>query len=244
MSRIIKLTESDLNRIVKRVIVENKSKRYSDAILLLLETFKEDCVCGFEVDYIDETETYLIKMIVGIRDLDNKFPINIQIRNYINKLKKMVNDHVYNYLPIRFLVVVKETPRCKSSLSESKVDVLVDMIKEKGWGPTSNLVGGNNNLKKLSGIVEPIDFLNLFNDLNVDMNDNNTRGILTNNEGDRVISISFNSKGKVFASVDTSIWGPLSFNFLFNNAEVANLVRQWLKDVYGIKVFMSYQVTF
>ena len=39
---------------------------------------------------------------------------NIQIRNYINKLKKMVNDHVYNYLPIRFLVVVKETPRCKN----------------------------------------------------------------------------------------------------------------------------------
>ena len=76
------------------------------------------------------------------------------------------------------------------------------------------------------------------------MNDDNTRGILTNNEGDRVISISFNSKGKVFASVDTSIWGPLAFNFLFNNAEVAKLVRQWLKDVYGIKVFMTYQVAF
>jgi hypothetical protein len=79
-----------------------------------LETFKEDCVCGFEVDYNDETDIYKIKMIVGIRDLDNKFPINIQIRNYLNKLKKMVNDHVYNYLPIDFLVVVKETPRCKN----------------------------------------------------------------------------------------------------------------------------------
>jgi hypothetical protein len=129
-------------------------------------------------------------------------------------------------------------------IHESKADVLVDMIKTNGWGPTSKLVGGNKNLKKLSGIIEPIDFLNLFNDLNVDMNDDNTRGILTNNEGDRVISISFNSKGKVFASVDTSIWGPLAFNFLFNNAEVAKLVRQWLKDVYGIKVFMTYQVAF
>ena len=123
-------------------------------------------------------------------------------------------------------------------------DSLIDMIKNDGWGYAADLVGGDKNLKKLSGIVEPIDYLNFFNNLNVDMNDDNTRGILTNNEGDRVISISFNSKGKVFASVDTSIWGPLSFNFLFNNAEVANLVRQWLKDVYGIKVFMSYQVTF
>ena len=132
----------------------------------------------------------------------------------------------------------------KRVIHESKADALVDMIKTNGWGPTSKLVGGNKNLKKLSGIIEPIDFLNLFNDLNVDMNDDNTRGILTNNEGDRVISISFNSKGKVFASVDTSIWGPLAFNFLFNNAEVAKLVRQWLKDVYGIKVFMTYQVAF
>jgi hypothetical protein len=130
MSRIIKLTESDLNRIVKRVIVENESKRYSDAILLLLETFKEDCVCGFEVDYNDKTDIYLIKMIVGNRDLDNKFKTNIQIRNYLNKLKNMVNDHVYNYLPIHFFVDIRDTPRCKSSLSESKVDVLVDMIKE------------------------------------------------------------------------------------------------------------------
>ena len=53
-------------------------------------------------------------MIVGNKDLDNKFMTNVQIRNYLNKLKKMVNDHVYNYLPIRFLVVVKETPRCKN----------------------------------------------------------------------------------------------------------------------------------
>jgi len=123
-------------------------------------------------------------------------------------------------------------------------DSLIDMIKNDGWGYASDLVGGSKNLKKLSGIIEPIDFLNLYNELNVNMNDNNTRGILTNNEGDRVISISFNSKGKVFASVDTSIWGPLAFNFIFNNAEVAKFVRQWLKDVYGIKVFMAYQVRF
>ena len=114
MKKIIKLTESDLNRIVKRVIVENESKRYSNAILLLLETFNEDCVCGFEVDYNDKTDIYIIKMIVGNGDLDDKFMTNVQIRNYLNKLKKMVNDHVYDYLPIRFLVDIRDTPRCKN----------------------------------------------------------------------------------------------------------------------------------
>jgi hypothetical protein len=79
-----------------------------------LETFNEDCVCGFEVDYNDKTDIYLIKMIVGNRDLDNKFKTNIQIRNYLNKLKNMVNDHVYNYLPIHFFVDIRDTPRCKN----------------------------------------------------------------------------------------------------------------------------------
>ena len=123
-------------------------------------------------------------------------------------------------------------------------DSLIDMIKNDGWGYAADLVGGDKNLKKLSGIVEPIDYLNFFNNLNVDMNDDNTRGILTNNEGDRVISISTSKNNKVFALVDTSIWYPLEFGFLHNNAMTANLVRQWLKDVYGIKVFMAYQVRF
>ena len=114
MSRIIKLTESDLARIVKRVIVENESKRYLNAILLLLETFNEDCVCGFEVDYNDKTDIYIIKMIVGNGDLDNKFPTNSQIRNYLIKMRKKVNDHIYDYLPIRFLVDIRDTPRCKN----------------------------------------------------------------------------------------------------------------------------------
>jgi hypothetical protein len=126
----------------------------------------------------------------------------------------------------------------------STKDALIDMIKEEGWGYASELVGGNKNLKKLSGIVEPIDYLNLFNDLNVDMNDDNTRGILTNNEGDRIISISFSKNNKVFASVDTFIWNPLEFGFLHNTARTANVIRQWLKDVYGIKVFMAKQVAF
>jgi hypothetical protein len=126
----------------------------------------------------------------------------------------------------------------------STKDSLIDMIKNDGWQTASEFVGGNKNLKKLSGIIEPIDFLNLYNELNVDMNDDNTRGILTNNEGDRMISISTSKNNKVFALVDTSIWYPLEFGFLRNNAITANLVRQWLKDVYGIKVFIAKKVAF
>jgi hypothetical protein len=126
----------------------------------------------------------------------------------------------------------------------SAKDTLIDMIKEEGWNSAAEMVGGYKNLKKLSGIIEPIDFLNLFNDLNVDMNDDNSRGILTNNEGDRVISITTSKNNKLFALVNTSIWYPLEFGFLHNNAVTANLVREWLKDVYGIKVNLAKKVAF
>jgi hypothetical protein len=41
------------------------------------------------------------------------------------------------------------------------------MIKEDGWEETTELVGGSENLKKLVGIKTPMDFLRLFDDLNV-----------------------------------------------------------------------------
>jgi hypothetical protein len=55
---------------------------------------------------------------------------------------------------------------------------------------------------------------------------------------------STSKNNKLFALVDTSIWYPLEFGFLHNNAITANLVREWLKDVYGIKVNLAKKVAF
>jgi hypothetical protein len=135
----------------------------------------------------------------------------------------------------------------KSVIKENDLkNSLIDMIKDEGWNSAVELVGGPKNLKKLLGFDDPMDFLNLFNDLNVDMDDNG-RGILTNNDGDRIITISTNSIGKVFASVDShTIWAPFRYLFLFpkTNAEIENLIRKWLKEVYGIKVFIAKEVDF
>ena len=121
---------------------------------------------------------------------------------------------------------------------------LIQMIKDGDWRSTAEMVGGAKNLKKLLDFNDPMDFLNLFNDLNVDMGDNG-RGIFTNNDGDRIITISTNSMGKVFASVDShTIWAPFRYLFPYTNAETANLIRKWLKEVYGIKVFIAKEVAF
>ncbi len=102
----------------------------------------------------------------------------------MNRIVKLTESDLTNIVK---RIIRENTPK----------DSLIDMIKNDGWGYASELVGGDKNLKKLSGIIEPIDFLNLFNDLNVDMNDDNTRGILTNNEGDRIISISTSKNNKI-----------------------------------------------
>lgn len=123
-------------------------------------------------------------------------------------------------------------------------DSLIDMIKDGDWKSTADLVGGDKNLKKLLGFNDPMDFLNLFNDLNIDTIVNG-KGIFTNKEGDRIITISTNSMGKTFASVDSdTIWAPFRYLFPATNADTANLIRRWLKEVYGIKVFIAKEVAF
>ena len=123
-------------------------------------------------------------------------------------------------------------------------DDLIQMIKNDKVYVAAEYVGGAKNLKKLTGFNDPMDFLNLFNDLNVDTIVNG-KGIFTNNDGDRIITISTNSMGKVFASVDShAIWAPFRYLFPATNADTANLIRRWLKEVYGIKVFIAKEVAF
>ena len=140
-------------------------------------------------------------------------------------------------------IIISE--RQQKLIKENSVkDDLIQMIKDGDWKITAEFVGGDKNLKKLLCFNDPMDFLNLYNDLNVDMGDNG-RGIFTNNYGDRIITISPNSMGKVFASVDSHvIWAPFRYLFPYTNAETANLIRKWLKEVYGIKVFIAKEVAF
>jgi uncharacterized protein YkuJ len=113
MSKVVKLTESDLTRIVNRVIKETNTRNYSKAILDVLEGFENEHICGFKVDYREDTETYLVKIIVGNKDLDVFDEINhVSQRQYLNRVVRQVNNHIFSYLPIRFLVDFQRTPDC------------------------------------------------------------------------------------------------------------------------------------
>lgn len=184
--KVIKLTESDLTNIVKRVIKESNSKDYSRTILAVLEGFENDYVCGFDVDYQEDTEIYLIKTIIGNMDLDKDILTNAGQRNYLNSLKKDITEYLIGYLPIRFLVDFKRTPKCSDykkykQMTESDLtqivkqviiennskNSLINLVREDGWQTASKYVGGIENLKRLLRIETPMDFLNIFTDLDV-----------------------------------------------------------------------------
>jgi len=109
---------------IRKVLKEETNQgKYTNALEDLTEVYKnEDCVCDIKISYKPDEDTYLINVKVGNKDLDNKFNgIDFRIRNYINQLRRKINEEVYDYFPISFLVTFSDTPKCSDyrNLKES-----------------------------------------------------------------------------------------------------------------------------
>jgi len=127
---------------------EIKEGKYISVLKDLTEQFKdEDCLCDIEVKYVGgEDDLYFVELILSNRDLDNKFNgSSFRIREYTQKLKRKVNDGIYEYLPISFLVKFKDTPNCrgynKLNESENKKQSLIELIDEYGLYDFINMSG-------------------------------------------------------------------------------------------------------
>ena len=101
---------------------EEKKGKYINALEDLTEYFKnEDCVCDIEIEYRPEEfrDAYLITVVLGNRDLDDKFNgISWRISDYRTKLKKKITNGVMEFLPIPFYIEFKQTPKCYKDLNE------------------------------------------------------------------------------------------------------------------------------
>jgi len=111
---------------IRKVLKEETNQgKYTNALDNLTEVYKnEDCVCDIKISYKPEEfrDLYLINVVIGNKDLDNKFNgIDFRIRNYINQLRRKINEEVYDYFPISFLVTFSDTPKCSDyrNLKES-----------------------------------------------------------------------------------------------------------------------------
>jgi hypothetical protein len=111
---------------------------------------------------------------------------------------------------------------------------LIDMIKEDGWKSVSGVVGGIDNLKKLVGIESPIDFLNLFNDLDVIHSEENPNLTLFRYEIGNNLMVYDDEFDFVYINYSI-IWSFLEKVFGFNYSEIQEVTQEWLSEVYDLK---------
>jgi hypothetical protein len=113
-------------------------------------------------------------------------------------------------------------------------DSLINMIKEDGWEETSELVGGSENLKKLVGIKTPMDFLHLFDDLNVVQSEETPDWTLFKYEKRTKLMVYNRLRNIVYINY-YKFWRVLEYDFYLNDSEINELIQEWLDEVYDLR---------
>ena len=112
-------------------------------------------------------------------------------------------------------------------------DSLIDMIKNDGWRSTSELVGGYKNLSKLAFDNNPMEFLNLFNDMDVVKSEKVPNWTLYRYEKGNNIMIYNRKNGNTYVNY-YKIWEFLEKGFGLDFDEIQGLTNEWLFEVYNL----------
>ena len=115
---------------------EKKQPKYLNIIKNLIEPFKEeeDCVCDIRVT--SEDDFYVIYLVFGTEELNDKFFSFLQRAEYTRNLRNNVKNTITDYLPINNLYVGSiSKPNCEWSPlneSENKKQSLLNTIEKEG----------------------------------------------------------------------------------------------------------------
>ena len=127
------------------------------------------------------------------------------------------------------------TERQKDLLFENKRnELLINMIKNEGWESAAEMVGGVENLKRVIGIETPMDFLNLFNDLDIVQSEENPHLTLFRYEKGKNKMVYNRKNDEVYINYD-AIWGFLQDGFGFESDETQELTENWLSETYNLR---------
>jgi hypothetical protein len=125
---------------------------------------------------------------------------------------------------------------------------LIDMIKEDGWKSVSGVVGGIDNLKKLVGIESPMEFLHLFDDLDVVQSEEKPDWTLFRYEIGNNLMVYDDEFDFVYIN-HSIIWSFLEKVFGFNYSEIQEVILEWLSEVYDLRgvttgILTEYKILF
>jgi len=107
------------------------------------------------------------------------------------------------------------------------------MVKEDGW-ELSRIRVGEKNLLKLGFNNDPMEFLNLFNDLNVVQSEEKPHWTLFRYKSKENLMIYNRKTDYVYIDYD-KIWSALQNSFDLNYTETQKLTKRWLAEVYNLR---------
>jgi len=123
----------------------------------------------------------------------------------------------------------------KRVIKESAIkDSLIDMIKNDGWESAAELVGGDENLAKLAFNNEPMNFLHMFDDLDVVKSEEKPNWILYRYEKRNNMMIYNKKNDEVYINY-SKIWQFLEESFGLDFNEIQEVMKEWLFEVYNLR---------
>ena len=126
----------------------------------------------------------------------------------------------------------------KIIISESQNDnlkvLLKQLIRSKGIQIAFSSVGGDDNFFEIMDINSPMEFLHLFDDLDVVQSEEKPDWTLFRYEPKNNLIIYVRKHDLVFINYD-KIWEVLEDVFNLKNSEIKELTQEWLSEVYNLK---------
>jgi hypothetical protein len=116
----------------------------------------------------------------------------------------------------------------------SAKDDLIQMIKTDGWKSEAELVGGIENLMKILKIETPMDFLNLYNDLDIVRSEKYPDWTLFRYKPRHNLMVYNQESGVVYFN-DPKIWSFLMDIFELNYDDIQVIIKVWLGNVYNLR---------
>jgi hypothetical protein len=122
----------------------------------------------------------------------------------------------------------------KIIITENKVERLKELVKDLGAKQVINLMGGWDTFCKVLNIEGPMDFLHLFDDLDVVQSEEKENWTLFRYKKGRNIMVYDRKNEKVLINYD-EIWSFLSVKFGLNYSDIQSLTEEWLGEVYNLR---------
>jgi len=116
---------------------------------------------------------------------------------------------------------------------------LKDLIKKVGFESMVRVVGSLDKTFEIFDIKEPMDFLNLFNNLDVTQSDEyEDWSLYRYMKGNNIMA--YNGRTEVIYINYDEIWSVLENKFGLNYSETQELIHKWLGKVYNLRGVTPY----